>query len=249
MEFPVRALTFVEALLFSAVVALFIWRWQAAHPLTWIILPVWLTAGFLLHRDTPKTLGWRADNLWPATHQGLLLFGIYIAAVCVAGLALGALHRLPEHLIYPRRFLGYFAFCLLQQVAVNSYLMNRLLFAWGSPDQIRQGRKPSVIPDRPSLAVPVVGPASLAGPVVFPALLSSTIFAALHWPNPVLIPVTLIGGFGMCILFARQRNILPLTLGQAILGGLVWWAFPIAWHHSMRVGPGYYSFAQRLVTW
>jgi hypothetical protein len=249
MEFPVRALTFVEALLFSAVVALFIWRWQAAHPLTWIILPVWLTASFLLHHDTPKTLGWRADNLWPATHQGLLLFGIYIAAVCVAGLALGALHRLPEHLIYPRRFLGYFAFCLLQQVAVNSYLMNRLLFAWGSPDQIRQGRKPSVIPDRPSLAVPVVGPASLAGPVVFPALLSSTIFAALHWPNPVLIPVTLIGGFGMCILFARQRNILPLTLGQAILGGLVWWAFPIAWHHSMRVGPGYYSFAQRLVTW
>jgi hypothetical protein len=239
MEFPVRALTVVEALLFSAVVALFIWRWQAAHPLTWIILPVWLTASFLLHRDTPKTLGWRADNLWPATRQGLLLFGIYIAAVCVAGLALGALHRLPEHLIYPRRFLGYFAFCLLQQVAVNSYLMNRLLFAWGSPDQISKGRKPSVTPDRPSLAAPIV----------VPALLSSTIFAALHWPNPVLIPVTLIGGFGMCILFARQRNILPLTLGQAILGGLVWWAFPIAWHHSMRVGPGYYSFAQRLVTW
>jgi len=239
MEFPVRALTFVEALLFSAVVALFIWRWQAAHPLTWIILPIWLTASFLLHHDTPKTLGWRADNLWPATHQGLLLFGIYIAAVCVAGLALGALHRLPEHLIYPRRFLGYFAFCLLQQVAVNSYLMNRLLFAWGYPDRIHPGQKPSVFPEGPSLA----------GPVVVPALLSSTIFAALHWPNPVLIPVTLIGGFGMCILFARQRNILPLTLGQAILGGLVWWAFPIAWHHSMRVGPGYYSFAQRLVTW
>jgi hypothetical protein len=218
MRFPVRALTLVEALLFSAVVALFIWRWQAAHPLTWIIFPVWLAASFLLHHDTPKTLGWRADNLRPATRQGLLLFGIYIAAVCAAGLALGALHRVPEHLIYPHRFLGYFAFCLLQQVAVNSYLMNRLLFA-------------------------------VEGRVVVPALISSAIFAALHWPNPVLIPVTLIGGFGMCMLFARQRNILPLTLGQAILGGLVWWAFPMAWHHSMRVGPGYYSFAQRLVTW
>ncbi len=53
----------------------------------------------------------------------------------------------------------------------------------------------------------------------------------------------------MCLLFAKQRNILPLTLGQAILGGLTWWAFPIAWHHSMRVGPGYYTFAQRLVHW
>jgi hypothetical protein len=218
MEFPIRALSFVEALLFSAVVALFIWRWQAAHHLYWAILPVWLAASFLLHHDTPKTLGWRADNLWPATHQGLILFGIYIAAVCLAGLVLGALHRLPDHVIDHRRFLGYFAFCLLQQVAVNSYLMNRFMFA-------------------------------AQGPVVLPALLSSTIFAALHWPNPVLIPVTLIGGFGMCMLFARQRNILPLTLGQAILGGLVWWAFPMAWHHSMRVGPGYYSFAQRLVTW
>jgi hypothetical protein len=217
MTSPNQVLTLVEALLFSIIVALFIWRWQAAHPLSWIILPVWLVTSFLVHRDTPKTLGWRADNLWPATRQGLLLFGIYIAAVCAAGLALGALHRLPEHLIDHRRFLGYFAFCLLQQVAVNSYLMNRLLSAV----------------DRPVIA----------------AFLSSTIFAALHWPNPVLIPVTLIGGFGMCMLFARQRNILPLTLGQAILGGLVWWAFPIAWHHSMRVGPGYYSFAQRLVTW
>jgi hypothetical protein len=217
MTSPIQVLTFVEALLFAVVVALFIWRWQAAYPLSWIILPVWLAASFLLHHDTPGTLGWRADNLWPATRQGLLLFAIYIAAVCGAGLALGAWHHLPEHLIDHRRFLGYFAFCLLQQVAVNSYLMNRLLYAVHRP--------------------------------VIAAFLSSMIFAALHWPNPVLIPVTLIGGFGMCLLFARQRNILPLTLGQAILGGLVWWAFPIAWHHSMRVGPGYYSFAQRLVTW
>src|SRR5271170_2986136 len=217
MASPNRILTFLEALLFSALVALFIWRWQAAHPQSWIIFPVWLTASFLLHRDTPKTLGWRADNLWPATRQGLVLFGAFVTVVCAAGIALGALHRLPEHLIDRRRFLGYFSFCLLQQVAVNSYLMNRFL---------------SVV-ERPLLA----------------ALLSSTIFASLHWPNPVLIPVTLIGGFAMCLLFARQRNILPLTLGQAILGGLVWWAFPIAWHHSMRVGPGYYSFAQRLVTW
>jgi hypothetical protein len=212
-----RILTFLEALLFSILIALFIWRWQTAHPQSWIIFPVWLAASFLLHRDTPKTLGWRADNLWPATRQGLVLFGVFVAAVCAAGLAMGAFHHLPEHLIDRRRFLGYFSFCLLQQVAVNSYLMNRFL---------------SVV-ERPLIA----------------AVLSSTIFAAMHWPNPVLIPVTLVGGFGMCLLFARQRNILPLTLGQAILGGLVWWAFPIAWHHGMRVGPGYYSFAQRLVNW
>jgi len=57
------------------------------------------------------------------------------------------------------------------------------------------------------------------------ALLSGTIFAALHWPNPVLIPLTFIGGVAMAWLFARDRNIIPLAIGQGILGTLVWWAF------------------------
>jgi len=224
-----RALTLLEALAFSALVALFIWRWQAAFPLSWVIFPNWLTASFLLHRDTPKTLGWRADNLWPATRQGLWMFAAFIAALVISGISLGALHRTPQHLLDRHRFVGYFAFCLLQQVAVNSYLMNRFLFATSTPS-------------------PEPGAESRERPIVAAAL-SSLTFGALHWPNPVLVPVTLIGGFGMCLLFARQRNILPLTLGQAILGGLTWWAFPIAWHHSMRVGPGYYAFARRLVNW
>jgi membrane protease YdiL (CAAX protease family) len=78
------------------------------------------------------------------------------------------------------------------------------------------------------------------------AALCAVVFAGLHWPNPVLVPLTLIGGFAMCWVFASERNILPLTLGQAILGGLAWWAFPMAWHHSMRVGPGYNSFRPKL---
>jgi len=74
------------------------------------------------------------------------------------------------------------------------------------------------------------------------ALLAGTLFAALHWPNPVLIPLTFAGGAAMSFLFLRQRNILPLALGQAILGLLISWAFPVAWHHAMRVGPGYLTF-------
>ena len=74
------------------------------------------------------------------------------------------------------------------------------------------------------------------------ALVGGVLFGALHWPNPVLVPLTCIGGTVMCWLFARERNILPLALGQAILGALVWWAFPLAWHHAMRVGPGFYTY-------
>ncbi len=209
-----RYFSFVEGVAFSAFMAWYIWRLQITHASSWLVFPVWLIVSFLAHHNTPKTLGWRADNLWPATRRAALVFGVCILALCAAGIYFDALHRLPAHLINGHRFFGYFSFCLLQQVALNSYLMDRFLSAV----------------ERPWIA----------------ALFSSIVFAALHWPNPVLVPLTLVGGFAMCWLFARERNILPLTLGQAVLGGLVWWAFPIAWHHAMRVGPGYYAFGQHL---
>jgi len=205
-----RVLTLVEALGLTGYIAWYIWQLQSAKPNSWIVFPIWLITSIVLHRDTPKTLGWRADNLWPATRQGLLIYSVLIVGVCAAGLWLDAFHRLPPHVTEPWRFFAYFGFCLLQQVALNSYLTNRLLYAL----------------ENPRLA----------------AVLAGTVFAALHWPNPVLVPLTFIGGTAMSWLFSRERNILPLTIGQAILGTLVWWAFPVAWHHGMRVGPGYYSF-------
>lgn len=209
-----RYFSFVEGVAFSGFIAWYIWRLQITHASSWLVFPVWLIVSFLAHHNTPKTLGWRADNLWPATRRASIVFGVCILALCAAGIYFDALHRLPAHLIDGHRFFGYFSFCLLQQVALNSYLMDRFLSAV----------------ERPWIA----------------ALFSSIVFAALHWPNPVLVPLTLVGGFAMCWLFARERNILPLTLGQAVLGGLVWWAFPIAWHHAMRVGPGYYAFGRHL---
>lgn len=205
-----RILFLVDGLGLTGLVAMYIWRWQAESPRSWWVLAVWLGLSALLRKDTPKTFGWRADNLWPATRRAFPFFVAASLAICSAGLFLGMLHRLPVHLIDPRRFLGYLAFCLLQQVALNSFLMNRLLSYFGK-----------------------VWPA---------AVLTGVLFAALHWPNPVLVPLTLVGGVGMAWLFAQERNILPLALGQAVLGALIWWAFPMAWHHSMRVGPGYRAF-------
>jgi hypothetical protein len=203
----------VEALAFAGFVATCIWKWQAKTPWTWWAILVWLVASFLARRDTPKTMGWRADNLWAATKRAVWFFGVSSPLICFAGLFLGMLHRLPTHLLEPKRFGGYLAFCLLQQVGLNSFLMNRLLAAFEQ-------------------TVPA-------------ALVAGSIFGALHWPNPVLVPLTFVGGVAMAWLFARERNILPLALGQAFLGALVWWAFPLAWHHSMRVGPGFREYRVR----
>src|SRR6267142_6772121 len=200
----------VEALGLAALVGMYIWKWQMVSPRSWWIVAAWMVLSGVLRRDTPKTLGWRADNLWAATRRAVLFFGVAVVAVCGAGIFLGMLQRLPAHLIEPRRFASYLAFCLLQQVALNSFLTNRLL---GYFEKTWHA-----------------------------ALLAGGLFSALHWPNPVLVPLTLMGGVAMAWLFARERNILPLALGQAVLGALVWWAFPMAWHHSMRVGPGFRAF-------
>lgn len=207
---PSRLLPLIEAFAFAAAVAWFIWRLQDVARYSWMVFPVWLTASFAVNKDTPQSLGWRADNLWNATKHSSLIFFPCAIAIAVTGLLLGGEHHSISHVLHPRRCFGYMSFCLLQQVGLNSLVTNRLLAAVSSPVRV--------------------------------SLMAGALFALLHWPNPVLVPLTLIGGALMAWVFGKQRNILPLTLWQTILGSLVWWAFPIAWHHSMRVGPGFYQF-------
>src|SRR5258707_15549820 len=104
----------LEALAFPIFVSLYIWRWQEASPKTWLLFPVWLLLSFALHRDTAKTIGWRADNLKPGTRRAAPIFLLFFIALGIVGVALGALHRIPVHFLAPKRFVGYFAFCLLQ---------------------------------------------------------------------------------------------------------------------------------------
>jgi membrane protease YdiL (CAAX protease family) len=202
------ALLDVTALPF--VVEWIIWRAPPRTSNAWIVLPVWLVVSFLIHRDTPKTLGWRVDNFVPALRRATLVLAPMAVALVAIGFALGARVPTAPGAFAPRHFWNYFAFCLLQQVALNSLFSNRLLF-------LTQRRWVT-------------------------ALCAATIFAALHWPNPVLVPATFIAGIAMSWLFIRERNILPLAAWQMVLGLLVGWALPIAWHHALRVGPGYYTF-------
>jgi hypothetical protein len=212
-----RWFSLADVTLLPAFILWFIWQLQFAARWTWIIFVIWLSVSFLLHRDTPKTLGWRADNLLPATKLAALVIGAMAVGLVVIGFALRAAHgaaftvmpRLPPNLISWHRLWGYFAFCVLQQVALNSLVHNRMM------SLVKNGRTS--------------------------AALTGLIFGACHWPNPVLVPLTFMGGTAMAWLFGRHRNIIPLAIGQAILGSIIFWAFPIAWHHHLRVGPGFYG--------
>jgi hypothetical protein len=203
-----RWLALTDVVGVTLLVQLFIWRLQFLWPRSWMIFPAWLGISFLLRRDTPRTLGWRADNLWPATKQAAAVFLLLALVLVVVGTLLGNWHPIPAQTLSLRRLWLYFTFCLLQQVALQSFLNNRLMY---------------LISDR-----------------WVSSALAGLIFGVSHWPNPVLVPITLVGGALTAWLFARQRNIIPLALGQALLGTLVWVVFPVEWHHRMRVGPGYF---------
>ncbi|MGC1106400.1 MAG: CPBP family intramembrane glutamic endopeptidase [Candidatus Acidiferrales bacterium] len=208
-ERTLRILSLIDVIGIPICVLLFIWKLEFTAREAWLIFPIWIAASFLLHRDTPKMLGWRADNLWAATQWALVALAIMAGLLIVTGLVLGQPRHIPANLRSPARFWSYFAFCLLQQVALNSLLNNRLL--------------------------------SLLRRDWLAAIVTGIIFAACHWPNPVLVPLTFAGGAVFAWLFARHRNILPLAVMQAILGSIAWWTFPVAWHHDLRVGPGYYT--------
>jgi Type II CAAX prenyl endopeptidase Rce1-like len=202
-----RYASLADLMLLPAFTLWFIWQLQFTARDTWVIFVVWLLASFLLHHDTAKTLGWRGDNIWPATKQALTVFGLMAVGLIIIGFWLGAPPVLPS--ISVSSLGGYLAFCVLQQVAFNSLLHNRML--------------------------------SLVQNEWVAAGSTGAIFAACHWPNPLLVPLTFVGGTTMAWMFGRVRNIIPLAIGQTLLGVLVGWAFPVAWHHHMRVGPGYYE--------
>ena len=105
-------------------------------------------------------------------------------------------------------FVGYTWWALLQQYLLNAFFVTRLSAAFA---------------DRYEYAI-----APLAG----------GFFAAAHWPNPLLVYVTLVAGTLAAIVYRRHRNLLFLAFAHALLGTTIWFVVPDSVSHHLRVGPG-----------
>ncbi len=66
------------------------------------------------------------------------------------------------------------------------------------------------------------------------------LFSAVHLPNPVLAPATLVWGTASCHLFTRIPSVPGLALLQTLLSSILYRVTPIAWHRGFRVGAGYF---------
>ena len=74
------------------------------------------------------------------------------------------------------------------------------------------------------------------------ALVTASVFAVAHLPNPILTPLTLIWGLAACLVFIRVRNVYPLAIAHAIFGISLAITIPPSILHNMRVGLGYLEY-------
>ena len=80
------------------------------------------------------------------------------------------------------------------------------------------------------------------GPTWRASLLSGTLFAIAHIPNPVLIPATFVWGTISTRLYESHPSVFAIALLQALFSSLLIWSTPVGWNHQFRVGPGYWTY-------
>ena len=199
----------LELTLFLAIVFSFIWIWRdIPHAKLLIqVLGLGLTIGtHLLHRETPRALGFRIDNLVPALKEAAIPTLPIVGALVVMGISGG--HWKSEALD-PARFAELAGWAFLQQYLLQGFI-HRRVSALIAPSLARDA---------------VVG----------------AIFAALHLPNPILVPVTFAAGTIFATLYRRHPNLWVVALCHAVGSTAVAFAFDPTLLHKMRVGPGYFA--------
>jgi membrane protease YdiL (CAAX protease family) len=68
---------------------------------------------------------------------------------------------------------------------------------------------------------------------------TAALFGLAHLPNPVLAPITFVGGWFLSELYRRYRSVVPLGIAHGLVGLAIALSVPDSLNHHMRVGLGY----------
>lgn len=74
---------------------------------------------------------------------------------------------------------------------------------------------------------------------VLASFTTAALFGLAHLPNPVLAPLTFLGGWLLSELYRRYRSVVPLGIAHGLVGLAIALAVPDSLNHHMRVGLGY----------
>lgn len=71
---------------------------------------------------------------------------------------------------------------------------------------------------------------------------AAAMFGLAHLPNPVLAPLTFLGGWLLSELYRRYRSVVPLGIAHGMVGLAIALSVPDQINHHMRVGLGYLTY-------
>ncbi len=74
------------------------------------------------------------------------------------------------------------------------------------------------------------------------ALASSSLFALLHFPNPVLMAFTWVSGFFWALSYLEAPNLYAIAISHGWLAVIALHSVPSSWLHGLRVGPTYWTY-------
>ena len=77
---------------------------------------------------------------------------------------------------------------------------------------------------------------------VLASFATAALFGLAHLPNPVLAPLTFLGGWILSELFRRYRSVVPLGIAHGLVGLAIALSVPDHINHHMRVGLGYLQY-------
>lgn len=201
-----------EVLSVFALVMLAIWGGEITF------LPVWplaLPAVFLLlnyWRNNPD----RLKNLWkPDGETGQYILLIFVSLVFWRSITLTGELNNPKILSQPDllKNFSFSLFCYLPNALWQQILVNGYFLP-----RLEEGFQ-----------------------IEWKAILAlGLLFGLVHIPNPVLVPVTMVGGMLSAYFFKRTRNIYVLIIAHSVLAVSVLYFLPETWHHHLMIGPGYF---------
>lgn len=209
-----RWVALIEVAAFYSLALAVIWGGEGRRP-TLLVLAALAVALCVFsnrwHKDSAARLGLTANQFFPALKR----LAIVAVPLAIPLYAMAAMKGFQGDWNLWFSVLGYPVWGFAQQYVLLAFMANRLEEGFSSDGKSR------------NISVRLV------------PWVNGFLFAAIHYPNPILMTATAIAGVLFTSVFLRHRNLYAPALIHALFGVGLSFAFGDI-YGSMTVGPGYF---------